>query len=282
MANAALVAYLGGVAPTAHCWFGMCLRSRTHRPSSQHRCRATAHTFMDFRVAGWLIRRMIHKRHAVLALALTFLGAARTSAQSSVQLPRGGPITIDGRVDDAEWSAALRIEHPAGTVVRLMRDEGHLYVGITSERGGFASLCIASGADVHILHASAALGAVTYRKNGDAWSSTDSAFRYGMRNRAVDEAAQRERAAYLAEHGWVASTVSMNDSRSQEFQIALNRFGLPMPIAMGRFILPSGSNGETWPSTAGAADGCFEPQLVRGDVPRGLRFDPSKWLRLDR
>ncbi|MCC7133895.1 MAG: hypothetical protein IT352_14655, partial [Gemmatimonadales bacterium] len=50
--------------------------------------------------------------------------AAQTGGLS---VPRGGVIALDGRVDDAEWRGAVRTEHPAGTVVRLLRDADYLY-----------------------------------------------------------------------------------------------------------------------------------------------------------
>jgi hypothetical protein len=196
-------------------------------------------------------------------------------------IPRGTPVTIDGRIDDAEWRTALRIEQPTGTMVRVLRDADHVYLGITSEREGFASLCVARNNEVHVLHASAALGAVTYRPRGDVWQSADTAFRYSMRNSALDEPARLERAAYLAEHGWVASNVYMgNDRRSQEMQISLRRFPLPFSIALARWLLAT-NNSEWWPSTVTDHDGCFSQQLVRGSVPQGIVFKPAFWLTIE-
>ena len=144
-----------------------------------------------------------------LMAPMALVSAVHAEAQQSVQVPRGPAVTIDGSVNDGEWRNAFRMEHPAGTVVRLMRDADHLYLGVTSDRQGFASLCVAIGDEVHVLHASAALGRVTYRPSGEVWNSPDTAFRYGMRSTALDDAARSERAAYLAENGWVASTVRM-------------------------------------------------------------------------
>ena len=223
------------------------------------------------------------RRQLVRLACITLICALRVGAQvppTTVQAPRGGPITIDGLVSETEWRAALRIEHPAGTVVRLLRDADHLYVGITSERQGFASLCIARNDDVHVLHASAALGAVSYRRNGDVWQSADTAFQYGMRSTALDDSARTQRAAYLAQHGWLASTVRMgNDSRSQEIQIALRQYPLPFSIALGRWLFSN--NVESWPATITDHDGCFALQLVRGSVPQGLSFKSVNWVTVE-
>jgi len=216
---------------------------------------------------------------AIIALACALEAGAQASG-NSVQVPRGDAVVIDGRIDDAEWRTARRMEHPPGTVVRLLRDADHLYVGITSERQGFASLCVAMPNEVHVLHASAALGAIAYRPNGDTWQSPDTAFRYSMRNTALDDAARSERAAYLRDHGWVASTVRMgNEGRSQEMQIALNKFKLPFSLALGRWLFTNST--ESWPATLTDHEGCISLQLVRGSVPQDLQFKVPFWLTIE-
>ena len=213
---------------------------------------------------------------AIIAL----MGSSHADAQQSVQVPRATAITIDGMVNDSEWRNALRIEQPAGTVVRLLRDADHLYLGITSARQGFASLCVALDNEVHVLHASAALGRITYRPSGDVWNSPDTAFRYGMRNTALDDSARSQRAAYLAENGWVASTVRMGtDQRSQELQIALSRFSLPFRIALGRWLFTNST--ESWPGTLTDHEGCLSLPLVRGSVPQGITFNPAFWVNIE-
>lgn len=219
-------------------------------------------------------------RIAFIALTVATTAGAQGTG-STVQVPRGGSITIDGRVDDDEWRNALRVEQPAGTVVRLLRDADHVYLGVTSERQGFVSLCLATNNDVHVLHASAALGAVTYRSSGDVWQSGDTAFRYGMRNTALDDAARSQRATYLAEHGWVASTVRMGtDQRSQEMQISLRKYPLPFSIALARWLITTNSS-EVWPATITDHEGCFTQRLVQGWVPQGILFKPAFWLTIE-
>jgi len=215
-------------------------------------------------------------------LMIPLVWATPAAAQTGgLSVPRGGVIALDGRVDDAEWRGAVRTEHPAGTVVRLLRDADYLYLGITSTRPGFASVCLAQGGSVHVLHASAALGAISYRPSGQTWRSADSAFSYGMRNTALDEAARRERAAYLAAHGWVATTVRMSgDQRSQEFQVALARFPLPWSLAIGRWLL--GDGGESWPATITDHEACVNQQLLRGYVPQDLTFKTAHWATIER
>jgi hypothetical protein len=220
-------------------------------------------------------------RSLFLTLAVGQASIREASAQTAgrtVPVPAGAAI-IDGRLDANEWRNAARVEHPAGTVVHLMREGTALFVGIASSRPGFSSLCLATGSDVRVLHASAALGAVTYRRDGETWGSADTVFTYGMRNMALDATAQAERAAYFREHGWVASTVSMND-RAQEVQIDLARFQFPLSLALGRWL--STDAVEYWPESLDAADGCASQRLVMGYVPKALRFNPGTWIAIGR
>ena len=89
---------------------------------------------------------------------------------------------------------------------------------------------------VRILHASAALGAVTYTPSGAEWTTPETAFVYAMRNTALTAAARAERAAYLKEHGWVASTVPMTQGRTQELQITVTTLGRAPKIGLGFFV----------------------------------------------
>lgn len=220
-----------------------------------------------------------------IALAFSVLASLQAQAQSSPSpspktVPRGGPITLDGQVGEGEWRNALHTEHPSGSVVRLLRDADHLYIGITSARPGFASLCVSLNDGVHVLHASAALGSVVYRPRGDAWNSADTAFTYSLRTTSLAEPARAERSAYLSTNGWVATTVRMSpDGRSQEMQLALKHFPLPLSIALARWLTDANAS-EWWPGTVTDHDGCFSQQLVRGTVPQGLVFKPAFWLRL--
>lgn len=212
-------------------------------------------------------------------LAFTPLGAT-AQAPAPVTVPHASAaITIDGRFDDGEWTAATRIEHPAGTVVHLQRDGEYLYLGVTSERAGFASLCVAHPETIDVIHASAALDALTYRASNGTWRTADTAFTWAMRNTALDEGARRERAAYLAQHGWVASSIPMGEGRTQEIQLSLARYPLPMRIALARWLTDD-NRIEHWPATLGANDGCAVERLVQGWVVAVVGFEPEGWVVL--
>ncbi|MEW5915730.1 MAG: hypothetical protein AB1762_04970, partial [Gemmatimonadota bacterium] len=157
-----------------------------------------------------------------------------------------------------------------------------LYVAVESSRSGFVSLCLVDGDSVRILHASAALGSVRYGRSGATWSSPDTAFVYGMRNTDTTDSARHERQSYLAQHGWVATTVRMGRGFQHEMQIALEHLGRAPRIAVAFFVIGTGDawSIQRWPDDLSAQDGCNDANLVRGSVPRGLRFDPSAWAEL--
>src|SRR5512147_313540 len=93
-----------------------------------------------------------YHRIAALALACTFAGSSLLAQESSKSIhprtppvaqaaPRSGPVTIDGKLDEAAWAAATPIsdftqqEPHEGqaptqrTTIRVLFDEDALYIG---------------------------------------------------------------------------------------------------------------------------------------------------------
>jgi hypothetical protein len=208
----------------------------------------------------------------VLLTSITALTAAGAMA-----VPRGGAIDLDGRMDEAEWRDAT-VHEASGITLRLRHDGEDLYLGIVAERPGFASVCIAGTDTVDVLHASAALGSIRYARQGADWTTEATRFDFGMRNRELSESARAERRAYLAEHGWVATTFGMGGGTVQELRIGGSRLAEMSAIAVA-FFIPEGDSGTVvgWPETLAAGDGCIDERLVRGEVPSRLSFDPSRW-----
>jgi hypothetical protein len=197
-------------------------------------------------------------------------------------VPRGAAPVIDGRIDDAEWKGAAISTLPDGSTLRMKHDDAHLFLAISAAQSGFPSVCIATGDTIRVLHASAALGSVAYTRAGDVWSTRETAFVYGMRTTDLTDKARGERREYLARHGWVGSTFRMGDGRAQEMQISLDLVSKTPAIALGYFVMGTGSTGSVvaWPASMPPADGCADAELVRGAVPPQLRFAPASWVTL--
>jgi hypothetical protein len=197
-----------------------------------------------------------------------------------IEVPRGAAVVIDGVIGDDEWRGAATHPLPDGGRLRLHHDGTFLFIGISAASQGFPSLCAASDV-VRVLHASAALGSVTYTRDGADWTTGEKEFAYGMRTADLTDAAREERRRYLAQHGWVASTFNMGDGRAREMQISLARISKTPAIALGYHAnTMTGGTVVPWPATIATSDGCVNAQLVRGFVPPRLRFDPASWATL--
>lgn len=211
-------------------------------------------------------------RFAIAGLALLGLAAA----QAQLTVPRAAAPVIDGRADVAEWSAARREgSSPSGLQVRLLHDGSALYIAVESPADGFTSLCLGTNDRVQILHASAALGAVDYRRTGGPWAPDQASFVYGMRDPSLTDVAIAQRQAYYSANGWVASTARMGGNRVQEFKIDMTRIATRLAVAW--YATTGTGSVLTWPDSLPATDGCAALALVRGEVPAGLTFDPSRW-----
>ena len=207
-------------------------------------------------------------------VVLVLLGFA--AVQSPVIIPRATAIVVDGRVDVAEWSAArLESTSPSGLKVRLQHDGAALYVAVQSPVDGYTSLCLGTSDRVQILHASAALGAVDYRRSGGPWAPDQALFVYDMRDPSMTETAIAQRQAYFTQNGWVASTARMGGDRVQEFKIDMTRIATRLAIAY--YVTAGTGSVLTWPESMSTNDGCAALPLVRGTVTAGLTFDPSRW-----
>jgi hypothetical protein len=209
----------------------------------------------------------------MLAVLLIALATAAVGGQH-------GGIVIDGRLDEPQWATAAQHHAKSGVQVRMFRDAVSLFLGITAPVEGFSSVCLGSPEVVRVLHASAALGAVEYRPSGNIWSTLANGFVYGMRDTALTEAAASARRAYLAEHGWVASTARMGGGRTQEFQIDLGRMPKGARIALGYYGVAGQGSVLGWPDDLRTSDGCAAIELVRGMTPGSLSFDSARWMAI--
>jgi hypothetical protein len=219
-------------------------------------------------------------RIALLFILLTQLSSAPRGLV--IEVPHAPAPVIDGSLDKDEWAGAASDRLSDGSIIRFQHDAEHLFVAIEAATSGFPSLCVAIGDTVRVLHASAALGSVTYSRAGRDWTSADKAFVYGMRNPAVSDAARAERQSYLKDQGWLSTTVPMTKGRAQEMQISFAVTGRTPRIALGYLIIGSGDPLliSTWPRSMSAADGCAESRLVSGYVPSPLSFETDGWATL--
>ena len=219
----------------------------------------------------------------VIALATVVIveedGSPRGEAPISV--PRSRAVVIDGTIEDAEWRGSAVVKGREGDLL-LRHDGRYLYIGVRSARRGFPSVCLMRGNTVRVMHASFALGEATYARKNAAWQ-LGAPFEWEPPARALAIERDPQRARFLAERGWVGSTVPMGNPRHAELQIALDQLDLRDLRISVAFLLEDAGGGDeiaSW-SRARARDGCANERLVRGFAPERLAFRKTGWTRVN-
>ena len=179
---------------------------------------------------------------------------------------------IDGRIGDEEWAGAERHALEGGGDLQLLRRGEDLFVAVRGAGPGLASLCVAAGTTVRILHASAAVGEGAYVQQGttDTWTKRadfDWAFRDSPRGAAPAEDAKT---AFFAKSGWLANA-SAAGSPDREFRI---RAAGVESLAV-TYLTVQGLSLAHWPPSV--ADDCKAVRIAQGFLPDTARFAPSGW-----
>jgi hypothetical protein len=219
---------------------------------------------------------------ALAAIVVVEDGSSRDEATISV--PRSRAVVIDGTLEESEWRGSAIVRRPNGDVL-LRHDGKYLYIGVRAARRGFPSVCFARGDTIRVAHASFALGEVVYTRSGTAWR-LGAPFAWETPARTLGPEADQRRARFLAEHGWIGSTVPMGNPRHAEMQIALDQLD-PRDLRIGvAFFMEDEGRGEgiaSWPragAPGAARDACANDRLVRGYAPERLTFRKSTWTKL--
>ncbi|HJU69705.1 MAG TPA: hypothetical protein VJ650_15805 [Gemmatimonadaceae bacterium] len=218
---------------------------------------------------------------AAMVVVVEEEGSPRSDAPLAV--PRSRAVVIDGTLDQAEWRGSAVVKRPGGEVL-LRHDGKFLYIGVRTVRRGFPSVCVMRGNTVRVMHASFALGDAVYAKQDAMWK-LGAPFEWQPLTRTFRGDRDLQRARFLAERGWLGSTVAMGNPRHAEMQIALDQLDardLRISIAV---LLEDEGRGEqiaSWSRSGARAvrDGCANDRLVRGEAPEKLVFLKSGWTRV--
>jgi hypothetical protein len=214
---------------------------------------------------------------ALAAIVVVEEGSSRNEA--ALPVPRSRPIVIDGTLEESEWRGSAVVRRPEGDVL-LRHDGRYLYIGVRAVRRGFPSVCFARGETVRVAHSSFALGDVVYTKNGTSWR-LGAPFAWEHPARTLGPEADQQRARFLAEHGWLGSTVVRGHPHHAEIQIALDQLD-PRDLRIGvAFFMEDDGRGErivSWPRAM--RDDCDNDRLVRGYAPEQLTFRKKTWTKL--
>jgi hypothetical protein len=180
----------------------------------------------------------LRKIGALTALALTVLGAVSCARASRDVLiaPHDGGLTVDFR-----------------------------------DPRGLAHVYLALGDHVLVLHASAALGAAEYVRDGATWRRVR-----GFEWQCRDPQDAAARARFLSANHWIATVVPPGASGARHFEIDAALRARVEALAAVHYVYP----GENAPFPRTLADGARDEELLRGSPPETINFAPSTWQRM--
>ncbi len=185
--------------------------------------------------------------------------------------------TIDGVAAADEWDEARQEALAGGRMLMTLRVKDDLYIALRGTATGFPTVCIGDGTRVDILHASAALGTVSYVKQDGDWQR-GAPFSWRVRDRSSDNdpaQLQREREAFFNDELWLANANAKGEGL-REFRIALTPHRRRLALV---YLDTASMQQSVWPTEI--TDGCADPDLVRGDAPERLQFTPERWHAID-
>lgn len=209
----------------------------------------------------------------VLVLAASLFSYSPEGLKA-VRVPKGAAPQIDGLMADDEWKGAVSYPLSAGGRVMLRHDDDHLYLLIQGSSNGFAQVYLAGPDQARVLHASAALGELSYRPTSSGKWELETKYDWQLRRFA--ERSTEEKQTYLGARGWLANTINMGQVR--EFKIARSAL-VGKKIGVVYISTTDGKlTGSFWPSSL--ADDTVKPELLRGE-PSALTFDLEQWAALE-
>jgi hypothetical protein len=206
----------------------------------------------------------------LLLLSLSLHAAPR------VQVPRV-PATpkIDGVITSKEWKDAVRVPLGSGGGHAMLQHNGtYLFIALVGRRAGIGSLCTMNKDEVQVLHASAARGTASFKRDGDKWTNTRP-FTWTNRDTGDTPEAMADRKKFLDAEGWFANAQPQG-SVKREYQIRIaGRGEIPLALGFMGFIRKGEFDLASWPDKL--PDGCGELDLSGGFTDREYTFDPSTW-----
>lgn len=215
-----------------------------------------------------------------LAVATAFLDlSAQEKNVGKIKLKKtAGKIITDGKIENTEWRGAAEFSLAGGGKILFKRAESFLHVGVRGREKGWCHLYLTEGdgKTVRVLHASAALGAVNYRRPAanDSWQP-ENTFAWDLRETVFDEKTQTKLDDYLDANGWAANNNNLGGDL--EFTIKVERAS----AANYKFAAVYTSDGKNLQFFPAALTGdALKPELIYGKTPGDLNFQTKSWTRL--
>lgn len=203
----------------------------------------------------------------VLSIAIILLLAAITHAQDLQNL--------DGNISSEEANSLKVIGENENNQLMIGDLGDYLRIAVKSEELYVASLCICNDQnEVIVLHASAALGQIVYKRDGGKWT-TGEKFDWQMRETGMDASTIAKRTNYLEVNGWVANTMRMGAKGETEFILDRKLFSGDLKLAIG---LMTAADPENIVGVPYDIEGCATHSLVAGPPNSTYKFLPDRWI----
>jgi hypothetical protein len=154
-----------------------------------------------------------------------------------------------------------------GGSVRVHGDAGGVRLAVSGPAASLATVYVASGDRVFVLHASAALGTGIYERVGDGYRLVQD-FRWQCRDRHDGDCRSR----FYGADGWWGETYATG---SAERAIVIDRklLGAGGRVVVVRYTYPGQI--AAWPERPG--DDTVNEDLLRGTLPAEAHFVTSSW-----
>jgi hypothetical protein len=222
----------------------------------------------------------VRRRSALVVALLLAVWSGPLAAQETVaglpavDVPYGAVLRLDGRLDGEAWHHAARVALADSAALSLQHDGSSIFLALRTRDERIGSICVARGAEVRVLHASMALGEVTYTAVDGGWRRGRD-FAWGMRETDSGEVAEGRRAAWYAQHGWVATTAPMSRPlHVLQFRIAAPSAEEELRVAVTHLAMSGEGSVGRWPA---GSDDCSRPELVMGAAPEEAEFRTGEW-----
>ena len=220
---------------------------------------------------------MINKTGIVFLLLASCFSLA--NAQNTIKISQSTSATTDGKIDEAEWKDASVFDLTGGGKVYLKHDGNYVYVAVRGVKAGWTHLYLSEGKnkDISVLHASAALGKVVYKKDKtNLWQPLNE-FSWELRDNIFTDQVRQKMADYVAKNNWTANNNNMGNTAEVEFQIKLQNpankpFWLSVVYAVDQNVY------HFFPKTL--ADDCLKWDLVAGNRAENVKFDLKQWAKI--
>jgi len=200
---------------------------------------------------------------------------ASSQGAIDVSVPLGQEPLLDGTISTEEWDDARAIELNDRSTLYLKHANDMLYIAVRATTMGIPSPLILREGDVHVLHASAALGSAVYHETDGVWGQAKD-FEWHCRLRGFSEMAVAERAAFFAQEGWLGTIGYLGARTEFEYKIRLDGSSLRMLFLFMEATRPA--QVLSWPAEPEEADHYLP--LITGPIPLEISVDFGQWAVL--